>query len=721
MFARSILFSLGIISLLWIGYASLNIVSIDSKFNPVVLFGKKDTSILISNSSEITNLLGNFQTTKQNRSLIQSLNTKSDYKIYISEQQNQFLLESKNAFSKENITEIFIYAEKLNFTSATTFKIGNYSGELYKNRCYLSIGNFEKNTPSYSEFVYDKNSTGAQLNFEKNGSYSVVDIYLKNDGSIEYKSFFKETLNGKKVNDEALFASVISSRITSYEFYEADYLRVTDPTFQNGPMNNWVKNGIVIVELEGESAIITDYVAGQNPINVLYDLIQKDPENDDNAYFKNIQILDQLKFQGFYIFQLDDYVVISSDRTTCEKIRADYTLGNTIAHSESKRTEIYSKLPKKVNHRISDRSSKQASSIYGHTLLTSTLKLSSAAQTQDQQQIARKGLDIGEAIESFYRINDHQVYVQSITNTIVFYENGLKKWEKKLGANRTFGAELIDLLANDKKQLLIATEKKIHLIDANGNDVSGFPIDLDEHNCTQQPVFYRWQGAGYFIVPSEKGKLIQFDTKGRELAIISSNRSSFKLQPTVWVSANKPYVGVYDGNQFEMIQLLTRKTFRTFEAKNITHTAKLPNEIMLYGIENNKLFAINQKGGKTYYESSGNAQISSIYQQSGNPIIIVLSSSTIHLFNSNGIKWGSIQLPFNEIDEIQLHDLNNGELILSAIDGLENNVYLYTIKGQKWKQKTWNGSGKIVITTSPSKGFKLTTIVDKLLVEYLEN
>lgn len=721
MFARSILFSLGVISLLWIGYASFNIVSIDSKFNPVVLFGEKDASILISNSPEISNLLDNFQTTEQNKSIIQSLNTVIDFKLYISEQQNHFLLESKNAFSEEKIKEIFILGETLKFTSATTFKIGNYSGEFYKNRCYLSIGNFEKNTADYSEFVYDKNSTGAQLNFEKNGTYSVVDIYLKSDGSIEYKSFFKETLNGKKINDEALFASVISSRITSYEFYEADYLRVTDLTFQSGPMSNWVKNGIVIVELEGQSAIITDYVAGQNPINVLYDLIQKDPENDDNAYFKDIQLLQQLKFQGFYIFQLDDYVVISSDKATCEKIRADYTLGNTIAHSESKRTEIYGNLPKKVNHRISDRSSKQASSIYGHTLLTSTLKLSSLVQTQDQPQIAKKGLDIGEAIESFYRINDHQVFVQSISNNIVFYENGLKKWEKKLSSTQSFGAELIDLFANDKKQILIATEKKIHLIDINGNEVSGFPIELDELTCSQQPVFYRWQGAGYFIVPSIKGKLIQFDTKGRELAVISSNRSSFKLQPTVWVSANKPYVGVYDGNQFEMIQLLNRKTFRTFEAKNITHTAKLPNEIMLYGVENNKLFAINQKGGKTLYESLNNAEIASIYQQSGNPTIIVRSSSSIHLFNSNGIKWGSIQLPFNDVDEIQLHELNNGELILSAIDGLENNVYLYTTKGQQWKQKTWNGSGKTVLTNSQSKGFKLSTIVDKLLVEYLEN
>ncbi len=722
MFGRILFAVIGLVSLIWIGYVSIDLVNRDDRFNPTMLFSKTDGTVLVINDhSKTSDLLAHFQTTASNREIIEIIDEQFITSSFVSEKRDHLLLNSKKVLNPSMLKNLFRNHSNLKEVGAHSFEINGYKGEYYKNACYLTKQKFTPNAPKYDVLVFDKNSAGSIFQLDKK-SYSTTDLYIKANGLLVFKSRFNGTIFGGKVNDGALFSSVISSRISSYEFFEVDYLRSTDPVFASSIMNDWVKYGIVKVTLDGKTALITDQQEGQYPINVLCDALQREPQNEDNEYFESIPFTNSFKVtNGFYVFQLDDYVVISEDKTTCENILADYKLGNTISHNASKRSAIYDGLPKKVNHRLVKGKIKQASSVFKSTLLTSSIGMAQAETTIPTQNISNKGVDISEAIKDFYAINEQKLFVETASKKIVFIEDGAKKWDVQLEGNIIESGEIIDLFANDKHQLLIATDKKIHLLDVNGNEVSGFPIDLENEKCTKAPLFYRWQGAGFFVVPLSSGKLMQYDTGGRELNPIQPKLKKMAATPVIWVSANTPYLGIYDGAKFEMINLLNRKSFRQFNAPNVSHFAKITNEVILFGTENNQLISYNQKGSKTIYGAIGNGEIHSIFQQANNPTIIVKTNSKIQLFNTKGIEWGTVQLPFSEIDAVSTHSLSNGNLIISAVDGLENNVHLYTSSGKKWKSKNWEGSKKATFFESGGASFKVITIVDKLIVTYNEN
>lgn len=722
MLSRIVFIFLGITSVLWIGYVSMDLINRGQRYNPTVLFGKADKSVLILNDqSKKADLLAHFQTTISNFEIIENINGENLSSFYVSQVRNHLLLNSKHVLNSGNISQLFFNRDNFKKTSSKTFEINGYKGQFYKNTCYLSKQKFAANSPKYSHLVYDKNSAGSIFQLE-NSTYSTTDLYVKENGVLLFKSKFNNDIFGNKVNDGALFSSIISSRISSYEFFETDYLRSTDAVFSSSIVNDWVKYGLVKVTLDGETALITDQQEGQYPINVLCDALQKEPENEDNDYFESIPFMKTFKVnKGFYIYQLDDYVVLSEDKTTCEKIVADYKLGNTLSQSPKQKDAIYGGLPKKVNHRFVQGKTKQASSVFKNTLLTSSIGLARPESATTNKEMSKKGVDISEVIADFYAANESHVFVETASRKIIFIENGAKKWDLQIEGEIIAKGELIDLFANGKQQLLIATEKKIHLLDINGNEVSGFPIDLEEDKCVLAPVFYRWQGSGFFVVPLANGKLMQYDTGGRELNPISTKTKKLNINPVIWVSAGNPYIGLYDGEKFEMINLLNRKLFRQFNASNVSHFAKIPNELILFGTENKQLISYNQKGAKSIYGVIGEGNISSVFQQGNNPTIIVKENNKIQLYNSKGIEWGTIQLPFSDLDAISAHSLRNGNLVISAVDGLENNVHLYSPNGKKWNSKNWEGSKKAVFFDTEGSAFKVITIVDKLIVNYNEN
>src|SRR5690606_33174863 len=121
---------------------------------------------------------------------------------------------------------------------------------------------------------------------------------------------------------------------------------------------------------------------------VLYDFFQKEPSAAENAYFEGAYLCKLLNTEsGFYIYNMDDFVVISTSRSTCESIIADYKLGQTIAQTDSKRQWIYNNLPQQVNHRLISKDIKVSHSINTKTLLTTQIFSDDiTTQTTDNRQ-----------------------------------------------------------------------------------------------------------------------------------------------------------------------------------------------------------------------------------------------------------------------------------------------------------------------------------------------
>ena len=78
-----------------------------------------------------------------------------------------------------------------------------------------------------------------------------------------------------------------------------------------------------------------------------------------------------------------------------------------------------------------------------------------------------------------HRTNTLEVLIQDEVNSIhLISATGKIKWSKQLEGPIMGKVKQIDVYSNNKWQMLFNTSSKIHLVDINGNEVEGFPIDL---------------------------------------------------------------------------------------------------------------------------------------------------------------------------------------------------------------------------------------------------
>lgn len=713
MFGRVFIGIVTIVSVLWLGYATYDRVNQGKAFRPEYVFDKNDGDVLvILNPSKYDVLLNQFGTI--NTDIIQfilQLNLDQIETIFVSKKRNHILVNTKTGLTNKSFKTIFQNEAGVQIDQ-NNIKFKTLKGKFNKNVIYLSKDDFKLNANPWDEVLFDKNADGSIIGL-MDENQSITDMYIKSNGLIEYKSNFKKGVLGTKVNDKTVFSSVVPVAISSYEFYETDYLRFKDPQILESPMNNWLKYGVVKVQLNGQTALITDYLDGQDPIQVLYDAYQVESTDADNAYFKNTKLTNLLNLkQGFFIFRLDDFVVISESRAVCESIVGDYKMGNTLSQNQEKSIEIYGLLPQKVNYRIANKTQKLTESVSNSRLLTTVLNQGNIATNSTEVVNSISKTFLAGNVKDIAIINENQFFVLTNESQVVFFENDKKKWEFPVEGVFVGDPQLIDIYANDKTQLLVSTAKKIYVIDINGNSVNGFPIQLDSDQVSKTtPIFYRWKGNGYFIATSEKGRLIQFDNQGRELAEIRTQLNSIEQKPLVWVSANKPFLGVVGDGRFEMIQADTRKSFRIFNVQQVNYPMIVANEAKLFGMNKGQLIAYDQKGGLHQFDKFGEAKILPIVESSKG--LLIKEGQRLKLYNFNGLHWGTIQVSFNDLADAQLFTTNNGATFVAGVDAIENKVYLWKTNGEAFGKKTVDGS-KFVRYTN---GY-LFTVIDNLIVRY---
>jgi hypothetical protein len=284
-----------------------------------------------------------------------------------------------------------------------------------------------------------------------------------------------------------------------------------------------------------------------------------------------------------------------------------------------------------------------------------------------------------------------------------------------VGRNIIGDVQLIDLYQTGEQYVLLNTKDQIMCWDLEGKKISGFPIQL-ENDAINQVKFYRWNGRSYFLIAVDGNKIIHFDGKGRELNIINSTLA-VNRQIDVWASQHKLFAGFANDSKFIMYNLDRNQMHREFDLPGRSLSLKVPNELIQYSIENDKLVKISQKGVRMEYTSFTRPKILKVANDKNNIAIIVQDANRIKLFNDQGIPFGEIPLSFNEIADVFIHTGNSGKTAVAVVDDLENNVYLYELDGKLLMDGKLEGQEKVILTSSNGH-LIVTTVTDEFIVQY---
>lgn len=724
MFARYFFIFLGIISIAWIGYVAGDLVDKKNSYAPISVFGKEDGKILVINRiSEFNAEQIPFKSIPKNNEVINSIlpNMKDKHAIYISSNRKNLLIHWNQNWSENKIRKLFSNSHlKVKKTGLHSYEISGYEIEQYKSALYFHEPGLQTTlVENWDKF--DKKSSAALIDLT-NEDPITTDIYFKENGKIQFSSKNIKQVAGNQINDKNLFSEILPINISNYHFFEKKYAASTDADFRKSPMYKWVEKGFVSFEFKGKKVLISDYKIGQNPINILNDYFKKDTENGEHAFFGNTKLCAEFKgngTNGFFIYLLNDFVILCEDMEICEDIVTQNKVGNILATDSDAIFSIYGGLPSLVSERfVNSSSNKFSKTIYKNRIIESNISAgilaSSLAPTKSGIETLTMNVDM--VIKDFVSFDGKgNCAVLTATGELIYFSNGKNTWIKNLNSKSVGQITYIE----QYQLILVTCKNSIHLMDRNGKYTFGGPIELGGKYAAQPATYYEWKNKMYFVYPDESGNLIVFDSKRRFYSSISNKMSDVAAPIDAWKSNSKLFYGIRSNSAFKMFDAEKKKEFRSFLLPNKGKTILTDNELFLFTQENNNLICLDQKGIKNELNipSSGNLRKS----QDGRKETFLsnYSNGQITVLGKLGAPLGQIQIDISDLENWDIFSLNN-KIYITCVDGLENNVYLYELDGSDILDKPLEGSTKSMLNMSGNV-LTLTTILDNYLIQYKIN
>jgi hypothetical protein len=146
------------------------------------------------------------------------------------------------------------------------------------------------------------------------------------------------------------------------------------------------------------------------------------------------------------------------------------------------------------------------------------------------------------------------IFIQDTSNTIYLINAaGSIKWSKSIKGEIIGKIQQIDVYGNNKFQALFNTESQIHLIDINGNYVSGFPVKLDSKATSPVSIFDYDNTNNYrFWISCKNLTTYNYDKEGKKVTGWNLPKSKFiiknKFQRAVFNRKDYIYSNDIKGN-----------------------------------------------------------------------------------------------------------------------------------------------------------------------------
>ncbi len=715
MFARYFFIVLGIISILWVGYVGLDIIEKKNKYTPYHLFGQEDNQILIINRiSEVNFDQLPFETTEKNKRLLEKilplLNDRST--LFISEKRDHLLIQQHYNWNQKEVRQflenmgISLQREQVN-----AFISDDLTVEFHKNKLYFHFGPFESTTvKGWEKFDHKASAVLVDLN----GEWApLTEIYFKADNVVEFTNKRDTKVVGKQIDDKSLFSLVVPIGIKSYHFWNAEFAKNTDPTTAKSPLSLWMDKGFVLIQINGEEVLISDYKNGQNPIQVLFDYAKKDAENVDHAYFNSIELTKLFTndfIKGFHIFLVDDYVAISKSEKACEEIVTSKKLGKTIATEPEWLNRIFQDLPKNVTERVLNSSQKESRSVFKDHVMTTRVFSSNLPQVEpisQEENMSTHSVLVDDEIADFITFESTGTFVVLTTsNKLNFYAQG--KLSKSITLN---SPSLGKISTNKENQIVVTLKNQVHLYSKEGTLIAKTEFSS---LATQLATNYVWKGINYVLVPADN-KLLVCNLRNGKQFTINTDLKEIKHPADVWVSQNKLFYGVRGDNKFIMIDADKRREYRRFDVLSPNLSFIRENQIFLYAIDGKKLIEIDQKGNRTA-KTTVSGTLSN-FSGTLNNRFFAQDQNLIHVFREDGTIEGTTTSISGKIESSD-YLTSNKKTYCAFVDGIENNIYLQVLNGKKSAENVFEGGTKVTLSKNEKGKILITTVLDKFIIQY---
>jgi hypothetical protein len=709
------LLTLGALS--WIVYAGMNLVNFSEKSNPEKLFGIEDGRIFILNRPQeiqIENIDFSIQPRLIELYGILSSTLKRGERIFVSEKKAHILLQTNDLLSEAKVMSRFksmgMESKGSKIYKWKDFKISFFKGAL---DCQIDSENTNFNTIKWNTF--DKKSSCSIVEFNNNKAV-IKDYYIENGVTTIFTRQPIFLANQKSYDDQTLYGNLIPSDINSYHFIEKLLLEKSDPIFAKNEAFTWTNSGVVAFEYNKANFLLFDFLEGYEPEQILEDYL--DTNESQYKHFTGIQLTENFPYHkghGFYLKQIDNYVLVSDVESALSEAEVAIELNQTLSRYRRKKNLIFADAPQMVNERKWTPESKSARSSYQGNAIGMERISSKKIQQSLPSNFEIKNYALKSDVVDFI-VQDAKdlVFTISKDNTL----SGFKQEKNFLNLKIPEGITGSLFWSNYFTNVAVFTStSKLYLLNEEGNNLPGFPVEIPG-GVSKGAVSFKWKDKENYLVPSMDGKYHWINEAG---IIVHSGKTGFESLlklPDVWVSARRLFFGFRNENNFTMVEAQNGTNLRTFQLSKNAVSICLENEIKFYDLLSNALFEYNQKGEKKMITDIKIPIWIKPISERNNDGFCIKNSNIISYYTKDASVKMKVKIPFESVEFVGFSNTIKKGLLLGLIDGLNNKIYLYQLNGSLITLPKNQAQKKYQISNQNQK-LVIYTILDKFVIQYV--
>jgi hypothetical protein len=167
----------------------------------------------------------------------------------------------------------------------------------------------------------------------------------------------------------------------------------------------------------------------------------------------------------------------------------------------------------------------------------------------------------GPLVMKNHKTGTKDILIQDTTNAICLYSaSGKLKWQLSIDQPIIGSVSQIDIYSNNKWQMVFNTKDRLYVVDINGHNVDGFPIEFNYLATSPVGVIDYDLNKDYrFLVAGDNNKIHNYNIYGKKVKGWSLPKTSSTVSNTIqhFSIAGKDYVFISENNG--TIQFLNRK------------------------------------------------------------------------------------------------------------------------------------------------------------------
>ena len=711
---RLVLLFLGLVAVGWIIYSSYDLLSNENLVDFRHYFNAKDQKVYVVQDPKALDWDNeSIVSTSFNKDLYYSIlkhsKAKENLTFYFSATHTKILIEQKGFWTKSEVEALLqngLFA--LQMGKLKQFRYGQLNGQFNSNQLLIYEG--ELPAAEANQLKVSAKASYAWFTWGAQQKIQLTETYCKKNARYRYVKYENPNPAIRKLDDQALFASVVPDFFRSYYFYEKTYAQQLDPAFAKSPWFKCIDNGFVHLKQDSNSLVIFDFQENSHPIQTLNEYFRKEELNTESATYNNLlfSTLISDRKTTWHLAVFGQFGFASPSKALLDQALAAASLSQTLSQDEAKAKRYFANMPSKVSARWIDANQKKTITLLGKQIVEASYQKLAAQDLQEQDKIRDYFvMNPGFRVLRFAAFAERgNVIALTENHQLVGYINGLRKWDKPLTQ------EVLDLyqIAAYPQLICVQFEHEAQLFDKTGRLVyrltheHGTRIQVLENKGKKE--FACIGSANNLQLYSETGGLIKQLNMGGAIQQIHGFKQSGKM-----------YVSILTDKQHNIIELSKRK---------IVLKQNTDSTFVLVG-NNQSAFAVKitqttatilSLNGQKQFEVPSRVECIGSYMQGANQILVFKRNKSLFAYNAKGQRVWEKTLDAIELSELTTFVGPNQQAVLGLIDPVGNQIYLLDDLGRDLDTDERHGEQEVQLSAFGNNAYSITTFLGNYIIQY---